>query len=68
MAERTVSFFDAEFRLRKIDRIGDPLQKLNELIDWKFFRYYWTKDFQRILQQKGLVGDRPSTMCSGSKS
>jgi hypothetical protein len=29
MAEKESGLFDAEFRLRKIDRIGDPLQKLD---------------------------------------
>lgn len=30
--------FDTQTRLSKIDRNGDPLKQLNELIDWEMFR------------------------------
>lgn len=30
--------FDLQFRLEKIDRNGDPLVALNQLIDWELFR------------------------------
>ncbi len=30
--------FDLEFRMRKIDSNGDPLKRLNELVDWELFR------------------------------
>jgi IS5 family transposase len=30
--------FDLEFRLDKIDANGDPLKKLNALVDWEIFR------------------------------
>ena len=30
--------FDTQTRLAKIDRNGDPLKQLNELIDWEIFR------------------------------
>lgn len=30
--------FDVQSRLSKIDRNGDPLKQLNELIDWEMFR------------------------------
>ena len=30
--------FDIEFRLDKIDKNGDPLVKLNKIINWKMFR------------------------------
>ena len=30
--------FDLEFRMRKIDSNGDPLKRLNELVDWEMFR------------------------------
>jgi len=32
------SFFDKEFRLEELERCGDPLTKLNELIPWEEFR------------------------------
>ncbi len=30
--------FDLEFRMRKIDSNGDPVKRLNELVDWELFR------------------------------
>jgi transposase, IS5 family len=30
--------FDVEFRLEKIDRNGDPLVRLKEVVDWRMFR------------------------------
>jgi len=59
MAERTSSFFDAEFRLRKIDRIGDPLQRLDEVIDWEFFRPILDKGFAKDAPAKGPGGRPP---------
>ncbi len=32
------SLFDTQTRLAKIDKNGDPLKKLNEIIDWEIFR------------------------------
>jgi len=29
---------DLEFRMRKIDSDGDPLKRLNKLVDWEMFR------------------------------
>jgi IS5 family transposase len=31
-------FFDAEYRLQDISKQGDPLEKLNQHIDWEMFR------------------------------
>jgi IS5 family transposase len=36
--KRDRSFFDEEIRLRKISEHGDPLEKLNQYIDWEIFR------------------------------
>jgi IS5 family transposase len=36
--KRERGFFDEEFRLREISAHGDPLEKLNEIIDWEIFR------------------------------
>jgi len=58
-AERTAGLFDAEFRLRKIDRIGDPLQKLDELIDWEIFRPILNKGFAKDEPPKGPGGRPP---------
>jgi hypothetical protein len=59
MAGRENSFFDAEFRLRKIDTIGDPLQKLDMVIDWEIFRPILTKAFAKDTPPKGLGGRPP---------
>lgn len=32
------NFFSEDFRLRKLSSQGDPLEKLNKVIDWEFFR------------------------------
>ena len=58
-AERTTGLFDAEFRLRKIDRIGDPLQKLDDLIDWEMFRPILNKGFAKDEPPKGPGGRPP---------
>lgn len=31
-------FFDADFRLEEISTQGDPLEKLDQYIDWEVFR------------------------------
>lgn len=38
MAVKQDGLFDAEFRLQKIDCMGDPLQKLDTAIDWEYFQ------------------------------
>jgi IS5 family transposase len=58
-AERTTGLFDAEFRLRKIDRIGDPLQKLDDVIDWEIFRPILNKGFAKDEPPKGPGGRPP---------
>ena len=50
--------FDAEFRLRKIDSIGDPLQKLSRGINWERFRPLVEKGFEREEVAQG-PGGRP---------
>lgn len=59
MAERESGFFDAEFRLRKIDKIGDPLARLDEVIDWDIFRPILTNGFARDEPAKGPGGRPP---------
>ena len=31
-------FFDIHFRLKQLDKFGDPLVKLNEVVPWESFR------------------------------
>ena len=35
--------FDLEFRMRKIDKNGDPLKRLNELVDCVKPPNFWTQ-------------------------
>ena len=32
-----LSFFDEENRMAKISKLGDPLERLDKVIDWKKF-------------------------------
>jgi hypothetical protein len=59
MAEKENGLFDAVFRLRKIDSIGDPLRKLDSFIDWEIFRPILNKGFARDTPQKGPGGRLP---------
>jgi hypothetical protein len=38
MAKITLGLFDEQFRLERITRLGDPLEKLNKCVDWNIFR------------------------------
>ena len=58
-AKKERGLFDAEFRLRKLDTIGDPLQKLTVGIDWERFRPLLTKGFESNEPAKG-PGGRPA--------
>jgi len=59
MAEKQNGLFDAEFRLRKIDRMGDPLQKLTDAVDWEYFRTTLNKGFAKDEPAKGPGGRPP---------
>lgn len=45
--------FDEEFRLREISEHGDPLEKLNKVVDWKIFRQMLQKAFKHEPQGPG---------------
>jgi len=59
MARKEKGLFDAEFRLRKIDSIGDPLIKLQAVIDWEFFRPILNKGFKKAEEAQGPGGRPP---------
>src|SRR4030042_1155179 len=50
------SFFDEQDRLQKISLQGDPLEKLNAIIDWEMFRPQLKRCFKK--EPKG-PGGRP---------
>ena len=51
-------FFDLECRLDKIDKNGDPLKKLNIVIDWERFRP--ELEALRLKERKSNAGRKPS--------
>lgn len=59
MAKSARGLFDAEFRLRKLDSIGDPLKKLDAMIDWRIFRPLLLKGFMNDTSAKGPGGRPP---------
>jgi len=59
MAEKHQGLFDAEFRLRKIDTLGDPLQRLDSILDWEYFRPLLNKGFKNVDAEKGKGGRPP---------
>ena len=55
--KRDKGFFDEELRLAKISRLSDPLEKLDQVINWELFRST-LEDGLRV-QAKGKGGRRP---------
>ena len=41
-----LGLFDDHFLLKTITKLEDPLQKLNEFIDWKIFESHINKAFK----------------------
>ena len=56
---RDPGLFDAEFRLRKLDAIGDPLSRLTKWINWERFRPLLDKGFQNDEPAKDPGGRPP---------
>ena len=56
---RDPGLFDAEFRLRKLDAIGDPLSRLSKWINWERFRPLLDKGFQNDEPAKDPGGRPP---------
>jgi len=53
---KQIGLFDESNRLKKLSSLGDPLEKLNSVIDWRMFEGALNKVFAK--EQKG-VGGRP---------
>lgn len=58
MKARQISIFDEEDRMKKISKIGDPLELLNKVIDWEMFRSTLNKAVER--KDNTRKGGRPS--------
>lgn len=54
---RQRGMFDVDWRLEKIDGNGDPLAKLNEVIDWELFRPELER--LRLKERKSNAGRKP---------
>ena len=50
-------FFDEDYRLKELTRLGDPLEKLNKTISWNIFRPAITKALKK--EPKGPGGRPP---------
>jgi IS5 family transposase len=50
-------FFDENDRLKELSQLGDPLEKLNKVIDWEAFRHSLNKIFKK--EAKGPGGRPP---------
>jgi IS5 family transposase len=57
--DRQPGLFDSEFRMRKIDSIGDPLRELNEKINFERFRPLLERGFMHDEEEKGPGGRPP---------
>ena len=51
------SFFDQEDRLTKLEKLGDPLPRLDSIVDWQAFRPLLKVIHQK--QRKSKAGSRP---------
>ena len=54
---RDYGFFDQDIRLTKLSKLGDPLEKLNQGIDFELFRNILETGFEKVAKGKG--GRRP---------
>ena len=55
----TEGFFEKEFRLEELERCGDPLTKLNELIPWEEFRPELERMRKSEEERKSPAGRKP---------
>lgn len=54
---RDYGFFDQDIRLTKLSKLGDPLEKLNQGVDFELFRNILELGFEKVTKGKG--GRRP---------
>ncbi len=55
--QRDYGFFDQDIRLTKLSQLGDPLDKLNQGVDFEMFRSVLESGFEKVIKGKG--GRRP---------
>ena len=52
-----IGFWDESLRLEKLSKLGDSLERLNEVIDWEIFRPILNRAFRK--EAKGAGGRPP---------
>jgi hypothetical protein len=57
-------FFDQEDRLAKLEKLGDPLPRLDSILDWRAFRPLLKVIHQK--QRKSNAGRKPRDVCGGA--
>lgn len=57
MSKKSSGLFDEQFKLERISKLGDPLEKLDVSINWELFRYTLEKHLVR--ESKGPGGRPP---------
>ncbi len=58
MENKQLSFFDTENKYERLTKLGDPLERLNEIIDWEMFREKLTS----VCQNPEIISLRPPTL------
>ena len=54
-----LGFFDDHFLLEKLTKLGDPLEKLNDYINWKIFKAPLDSVFNEELKDSSKGGRLP---------
>ena len=50
---RAIGIFDAEFRLEKLSKLGDPLERLGKYVDFELFRSFLETKLSKIAKGPG---------------
>jgi len=59
------SFFDQENRLAELEKLGDPLPRLDRIVDWNAFRPQLKQIHQK--PRKSKAGRKPWVRCGCSR-
>ena len=58
MRQISAGLFNEDFRLEQLSTVGDPLERIKPIIDWKVFRSILARAFEK--ERKGPGGRRRS--------
>jgi hypothetical protein len=51
---KEINLFGNDIQLRKLSKLGDPLEKINKVIDWEIFRNTIKKAIRKDMSKGGL--------------